>query len=305
MQGKGLITTVFALLVVACVYQLSFTWASQRVERQAAQHAAEAVAELPESTSIAERERRRIQAEQDFLEDKADSKVLLWYTYQDCKSRELNLGLDLQGGMSVVMEVSQYDLVQKLAGRRAADPQLTAALDAAQKAEGRGEAGFIEAFVRAFEEQNPGGQLVTLFANIDNEDELDRNATNGQVREWLSLKAEEGFQATLTKLRERIDRFGVAQASITPVEGQGRIVVVLTWQLPKLSSLQRSPLRWPFSRQRLLLRLRLCRPPSSVRRCPSGLSLQLQQRQPCFRQPLRQKRKRNRLRPWRSRPALP
>ncbi len=227
MQGKGLITTVFALLVVACVYQLSFTWASQRVERQAAQHAAEAVAELPESTSIAERERRRIQAEQDYLEDKADSKVLLWYTYQDCKSRELNLGLDLQGGMSVVMEVSQYDLVQKLAGRRAADPQLTAALDAAQKAEGRGEAGFIEAFVRAFEEQNPGGQLVTLFANIDNEDELDRTATNGQVREWLSLKAEEGFQATLTKLRERIDRFGVAQASITPVEGQGRIVVEL------------------------------------------------------------------------------
>lgn len=227
MQGKGLITTVFVLLVLACVYQLSFTWAAKRVEAKAANHAEEVVAGLSSDLSFSQIEQRRIAAEQEYLEERSDKKALLWYTYQDCKSRELNLGLDLQGGMSVVMEVSKYDLVQKLAGRRAKDPGLQAALEEARKIEGRGEADFVDAFVAAYEEENPGGQLVTLFANIDNEDELDRSASNGEVREYLKVKAEEGFQATLTKLRERIDRFGVAQASITPVEGQGRIVVEL------------------------------------------------------------------------------
>jgi len=227
MQGKGLITTVFALLVVACVYQLSFTWAAKRVESKAAKHAASVVADLPGDLGFADKELKRIAAEQAYLDNKGDDKVLLWYTYQDCKSRELNLGLDLQGGMSVVMEVSKFDLVKKLAGREESNPQLLAALEEARVREGRGQGEFVGQFVKAFEEQNPGGQLVTLFSSIDNEDELDRNATNGQVRAYLDVKAEEGFQATLTKLRERIDRFGVAQASITPVEGQGRIVVEL------------------------------------------------------------------------------
>jgi len=227
MQGKGLVSAVFALLILACIYQLSFTFASKRVESKARAHSEQVISGLPADMPIEEKESLRLKAEQEFLDQKADEKVLLWYTYQDCKERELNLGLDLQGGMSVVMEVSNYDLVRKLAGRNSNDPAFVKALETARSQEGQGQGQFIDLFVRAYQDQNPGGQLVTLFASIDNEEELDRSVNNNQVAEFLAKKSEEGYQATLTKLRERIDRFGVAQASITPVEGQGRIVVEL------------------------------------------------------------------------------
>jgi len=227
MQGKGLVSAVFVLLILACIYQLSFTFASKRVESKARAHSEQAISGLPADIPIEEKESLRLKAEQEYLDQKAEEKVLLWYTYQDCKERELNLGLDLQGGMSVVMEVSNYDLVRKLAGRNSNDPVLVKALEAARSQEGQGQGEFINLFVKAYQDQNPGGQLVTLFASIDNEEELDRSANNNQVAEYLAKKSEEGYQATLTKLRERIDRFGVAQASITPVEGQGRIVVEL------------------------------------------------------------------------------
>ncbi len=227
MQGKGLVSTVFTLLLIACVYQLSFSFATRSVESKARKHAENVVAGLDASLPIAEREQLRLEAEQTYLDERNDRKVWLWYTYSQCKERELNLGLDLQGGMSVVMEVSKYDLVRKLAGRNANDPVLTAALDEALHREGLGQGDFISLFVKVYEEQNPGGQIITLFANVDNEEEISRTASNAQVQDFLVRKAEEGYQATLTKLRERIDRFGVAQASLTPVEGQGRIVVEL------------------------------------------------------------------------------
>ncbi len=227
MQGKGLVSSVFALLILACIYQLSFTFASARVESKARAYAQESISSLSADTPIEVVESQRLKAEQEYLDQQYGKKVFLWYTYQDCKERELNLGLDLQGGMSVVMEVSKYDLVKKLAGRNGNDPTLVNALDEAQLREGQGQGEFVSLFVRVYEEQNPGGQLVTLFANVDNEDDLSRSANNAQVTDFLNKKAKEGYEATLTKLRERIDRFGVAQASITPVEGQGRIIVEL------------------------------------------------------------------------------
>ncbi len=227
MQGKGLVSAVFILLIVACTYQLSFSFAARRVESKARSHAEQAISGLPADMPIEDREHLRLKAEQEYLDTQFSRKVLFWYTYQDCKERELNLGLDLQGGMSVVMEVSNYDLVRKLAGRNENDPALIKALDEAVRQEGQGQGDFITEFVGAYEKQNPGGQIVTLFASIDNEEELDRSATNAQVVQYLEKKSAEGYQATLTKLRQRIDRFGVAQASITPVEGQGRIVVEL------------------------------------------------------------------------------
>jgi SecD/SecF fusion protein len=225
MQGKGLVTAVFTLLVLACIYQLSFTWAASRTESKAKKYAQSQVASLGGDLREVEKDSLRLVYEENYLEERQNEKVLLWYTYGDCKSNELNLGLDLQGGMSVVMEVSKFDLIRQLA-RSEADPQINAALEAARLIEGRGEGEFIDAFVDSYEEQNPGGQLVLRLSTLDT-DELDANSTNDQVRSYLKKSAEEGFNATLTKLRERIDRFGVAQASITPVEGQGRIIVEL------------------------------------------------------------------------------
>ncbi|MFT7587974.1 MAG: SecD/SecF fusion protein [Limisphaerales bacterium] len=219
MQGKGLISTVFVLLVLACIYQLSFTWAATRMDAKAEKHA--------EQVSGTEGGTEYNKALSEFIASNYDKKILGWYTYQDCKEREINLGLDLQGGMSVVMEISKNDLITKLAGRSAKDAGLQAALETASLREGNGEGEFISEFVKAYKEQNPGGQLAAIFSNVNTDEELDRNATNAEVEAFLNKKAEEGFEATLTKLRERIDRFGVAQASLTPVEGQGRIVVEL------------------------------------------------------------------------------
>ncbi len=227
MQGKGLVQFFLAAMFVVSLYQLSFTWVASREGKKAEEYANSAVD--PTLTGDARKD-AIANAKSDYFTQNADKVVynigIAKYTYDEVKKRAINLGLDLQGGMSVVMEVSKYDLVKQLAS----DPKnqkLVTALDKARAQEAQGEGDLIELFADNYLAANPGAQLVTLFSNAENVDELPRNSSNDAVISWLKDAADDGVQSTYTKLKERIDKFGVTQPYVTLQQSTGRIMVEL------------------------------------------------------------------------------
>ncbi len=227
MQGKGLVKFFLAAMFVVCLYQLSFTWVASRESKKAEAYANAAV---PAGATGEERKIAYADAKSQYYADNADKVVynigIAKYTFDEVKRRSISLGLDLQGGMSVVLEVSKYDLLKQLASDPK-NPKLVAALDKARAQEASGEGDLIELFADNYISANPGAQLVTLFSNGENVDELPRNASNDAVISWLKKSADEGVESTYTKLKERIDKFGVTQPYVTLQQSTGRIMVEL------------------------------------------------------------------------------
>ncbi|HET8964471.1 MAG TPA: protein translocase subunit SecDF, partial [Chitinophagales bacterium] len=166
----------------------------------------------------------------EYLAQKANETVynlgIVKYNYDEVKERALNLGLDLQGGMSVVLEVSKFDLVKSLSNNPK-NPKLNEALEQARIESGKGNGDLIDLFVSIYENANPGSQLVSLFSSRDNSERLAATASNADVKAFLKEEAEKGVNSTYTKLKERIDKFGVSQPYITLQENTGRIIVEL------------------------------------------------------------------------------
>jgi len=227
MQGKGLVQFFLAAMFLVSIYQLSFTWVASREGKKADEYANSAVD--PSLTGEAKK-LAFADAKSDYLTKNADKTVynlgIAKYNYDEVKKRAINLGLDLQGGMSVVMEVSKYDLLKQLTGD-AKNQKFIAALDKARAQEAQGQGELIDLFADNYLEANPGAQLVTLFSNPENVDELPRNSSNEAVLDWLKNAADEGVQSTYTKLKERIDKFGVTQPYVTLQQSTGRIMVEL------------------------------------------------------------------------------
>ncbi|MBP9190215.1 MAG: protein translocase subunit SecDF [Chitinophagales bacterium] len=227
MQGKGLIRFFLIVLALVCIYQLSFTWVASNVESDAAAYAEQSVtADLTGEDRvefISEKKR-------EYLAKKANETVynlgIAKYNYDEVKERALKLGLDLQGGMSVVLEVSKYDLVKSLSNNPK-NPKLNDALEQARIESGKGNGDLIDLFVSIYEQANPGSQLVSLFSSRDNSERLAATANNADVKTFLKEEAEKGVNSTYTKLKERIDKFGVSQPYITLQESTGRIIVEL------------------------------------------------------------------------------
>lgn len=227
MQGKGLVQFFLAAMFVVCLYQLSFTWVASRETKKAEEYANSAV---PADVTGEARKSAIADAKSTYYAENADKIVynigIAKYTFDEVKRRSINLGLDLQGGMSVVMEVSKYDLIKQKA-TDPKNPKFLAALDKARAQEAAGEGNLIELFADNYVNANPGAQLVTLFSNGSNVDELPRNASNDAVISYLKEAADEGVQSTYTKLKERIDKFGVTQPYVTLQQSTGRIMVEL------------------------------------------------------------------------------
>ncbi|HRX24205.1 MAG TPA: hypothetical protein P5512_08695, partial [Chitinophagales bacterium] len=150
MQGKGLIQFFLVTLIIVCLYQLSFTWVASRVEKSASAYAESAV---PADADPAQRSILVAEKRYEYLTEKANETVynigIAKYNYEEVKERAINLGLDLQGGMSVMLEVSKYDLIKSLSNNPK-NPKLIAALDAARTAEGKGQGDLIDLFVDAY-----------------------------------------------------------------------------------------------------------------------------------------------------------
>lgn len=213
MQSKGAIKLFAIILALVCVYQLSFTLVTGNVEKKARAYA--------KGDELKERA---------YLDSIATKGVynlgIKDYTYRECKEREINLGLDLKGGMNVTLEVSVVDLVRAMAGSNANDPVFQKAVERALDMQRNSQQDFVTLFGRAFEETDPNARLAAIFANIENQDKINFNSTNNQVLKVLSDEAKSAIDRSFNILRTRIDKFGVAQPNIQQL-GSGRILVEL------------------------------------------------------------------------------
>ena len=159
MQSKGFIKLVAILLALACVYQLTFSLKTRSVEKDAAEYAAG----FPEEEQLA--------MEQYYL-DSIQNKVVYnvgvaQFTYKQCKEKEVNLGLDLKGGMNVMLEIQVEDVVKSLAGESQNDPAFVAAIEQAGLAVKEGTGDYIDTFAKAYAAASNGGQLVDIFISPD------------------------------------------------------------------------------------------------------------------------------------------
>lgn len=227
MQGKGLVKFFLAALLIVSLYQLSFTWVASGHEKAAQEYAETKV----DPTLKGEQRIDQIAAlKSDYIAQNAEKDIynlgIVKYNYEDVKKRSLNLGLDLQGGMSVVLEVSKYDLVKQLCNEPK-NPKILAALDKARAQEAAGNGELIDLFVTYYSQANPGSNLAPMFHTTDVEEDLSMTASNDDVRSWLSNQASEGINSTYTRLKERIDRFGVSSPYVTLQANTGRIMVEL------------------------------------------------------------------------------
>ena len=213
MQNKGAIRFFAIALAVVCVYQLSFTFASRKVERDARNYA------QGDST----REELYI----DSIGSEVVYNILLRkYTYRECKEREINLGLDLKGGMNVTLEVSMVDMIRSLSNYNT-DSTFNQAIALALEYQKDSQEDFVTLFGRAFEEIDPNGMLAAIFATRELRGHIDFNSSNVDVLRVIRTETEGSMDNAFNVLRSRIDRFGVVQPNIQRLETQGRILVQL------------------------------------------------------------------------------
>lgn len=209
MQGKGFIKFMAVLLGIVCLYSLSFNIVTYNVEKKAKEYAKGDEAK-----------------EKAYLDSMATEKVypVFGLTYQQVKSKEINLGLDLKGGMNVTMEISLAELTKSLAGNTN-DEYFNKALSEAQVQMTQGGKDFIALFVADYEKLVPNGKLVDFFANQDNASQLKANASNAEVKSYLSKEASAAIDRSFIILRSRIDGFGVVSPNMQKQEGSNRIFI--------------------------------------------------------------------------------
>ncbi|SHN29069.1 protein translocase subunit SecDF [Mucilaginibacter sp. OK098] len=211
MQGKGVVKFFAILMAVVCIYQLSFTWVAHKVENDAQVYAKGDTAKVTA-----------------YLDSISTQPVypLLKHNFQYVKQRELALGLDLKGGMSVTMQISLNELVKKLSNNNQ-DPAFNQALAAATVDGVTSQQDYITLFVNEYEKINPNGKLAAIFSTKDNQDHIKFNASNSEVQSYLKDQASVAVQQSYTILNTRIDQFGVANANIQLQKGSDRILIEL------------------------------------------------------------------------------
>lgn len=223
MQSKGLITFFLALLVGACIYALSFTFLAKNFESKAQAHAESIVAQgTPNTSFLIKQEKKK------YLRDKGDENLFLGYTYNDCAAKQLNLGLDLQGGMSVVLQVSLEELITSMSNGNT-NPIFIESLAAARAAQKDSQEDFVTLFGEAFKQKAPeGARLAGLFgASPEYADRITPTSNDDEVLAVVREEANEAIKRTFEILRTRIDKFGVSQPNVSLQENTGRIIVEL------------------------------------------------------------------------------
>lgn len=238
MQNKGLIRFLTWAFVLVCLYQLSFTIVTSIVEKNAKAAAEAYVASNETQTFIntqAKGDKLYAQAltdsllvdrEAQYTDSMATEKVYLGYTYRQCQAREINLGLDLKGGMNVMLEVSTVDVVRALAGHTedtTFNKAIDMALDAQKKTTNRD---FVSLFYESIKQIDPNVQLASYF-NAQLRERIKLNDDNDAVIKVVQEEAASAYDRTYEILRKRIDKFGVAQPTIQKLSASERILVEL------------------------------------------------------------------------------
>ena len=213
MQNKGALKFLAIALAVACAYQLSFTFVTRHVENKAVQYAAgDAV------------------KEQNYLDSIKSQTVynlgFIKFNYKQCKEKEINLGLDLRGGMNVMLEISIEDVIRALSND-SKDPGFNQALVQAREEQKNSTKDYITLFAEAYEKISNGGRLSYIFNTPELREQITPNSTNAEVIKVLRSSAEGAIENSFNVLRNRIDKFGVTQPNIQRLENSGRILVEL------------------------------------------------------------------------------
>jgi len=214
MQNKGAIRMFAILLGLICVYQLMFTFKANQVEKAAKEFA-----------------KGDKQKELMYLDSMSSEVVynllgLRKYTFKEVKELELGLGLDLKGGMNVTLEVKVVDLIKSLSNY-SKDSTFNAALRLAVQKQENSQEDFVTLFGKAFEEIAPNGKLASIFNTLELKEQVKYNSTNAEVINVLRKETKVAIDNSFNIIRTRIDRFGVAQPNIQPLQTAGRILVEL------------------------------------------------------------------------------
>ena len=232
MALKGLIRFFTILLILISLYQLSFTWIvynfestqKEKAEKLAKKYFPQGSKQTRDSATKAFYTRAL-----DSLKEKVLLDIPILYpelTYQKATEQELNLGLDLQGGMSVVLEVSLDGLVRAMSNNPK-DSSLNKALDLAVQKKANSDADFITLFKESFSQVLPGKKLAGYFATVQSGSKINANSTDQEVLDYIRSQANEAIDITYKRLDTRINRFGVAQPNINLDKAKGIITVEL------------------------------------------------------------------------------
>ena len=226
MRNSGILKVLTIVLVLVCIYELTFTFKSKSVENDA----------KAKAKNSAEKYRNFIKAR--------ENEVVLnllgaEYTYKECKEREINLGLDLRGGVSVTVEIALENLVRQLAGPNAQNAEFQLAIERANQIKRSSADNYVDIFYNAYQDLMKEGKIkqsfVSVFKNQDNAKELDDKATDADAKAYLEGYADKAVDESFKVLRTRVVQFGIAQPSIKRVGKTGRIMV----DLPGVEDIER------------------------------------------------------------------
>ena len=209
MQNKGLVRILAVCLALVCAFYLSFSFVTSHYDKAAKEYAAGDDAK-----------------EYQYLDSIAAKKVWFGYTLKECREKEINLGLDLKGGMNVTMEVSVPDILDALSGHNETPNYKEAMALARQKQKSSG-ADFVTLFIESFREIDPEGQLASIFSTFELKDKVTLTSTNAEVEKVIRDEVDGAIQNSFNVLRTRIDRFGVVQPNIQKLAQPGRILIEL------------------------------------------------------------------------------
>ena len=230
MQNKSAVLIFTVLLALATLYTLSFNYFSSQFENEAQVQGVYEAEQLLDAGQITDAQFDATAAKEakDFLRAKGDSAIVpvIGKTYREAKERELNLGLDLRGGMSVTLEVSIPDLVIALADY-STNEQFRAAVDQAKADRRNSNADFITLFGQAWAAQGGDVELWRIFHNMENRDLFPQKSTDDEILAILRAEAETAINNTENIIRKRIDQLGVAQPNVQKLSFSGRILVEL------------------------------------------------------------------------------
>ena len=209
MQNKGIVRTLAVLLFLVCAFYLSFSFVIRHYDKQAKVYAA--------GDQLKEYQ---------YLDSIAAKKVWFGYTLKECREKEINLGLDLKGGMNVTMEVSVPDILRALSGYNTSENFNRAMALAQEKQKSSGD-DFVTLFLASFREVDPEAKLASIFATFELKDKVTTSSTNEEVERVIREEVEGAINNSFMVLRTRIDRFGVVQPNIQKLAQSGRILIEL------------------------------------------------------------------------------
>lgn len=239
MQNKGLIKFLAWAFALVCLFQLSFTIVTNIVQSKAKTEAKNYVNSEQVQKLVADRTSNQMEAqvitdsimnarEAHYLDSMATEKVYLGYTYRECQGREINLGLDLKGGMNVMLEVSTVDVVRALATTNAEDPTFVKAIDnALAKQKVTTNRDFVSLFYEEIVALDPNVSLASIFSSGDLRDKIKMGDNNENVIAAVRAEASDAYDRTYQIISKRIDKFGVAQPTIQKLSASERILVEL------------------------------------------------------------------------------